>query len=45
LLSAFVSCSAASRHPDRILFLAKLRRCDFEFRNSQVISGLIFAAL
>jgi hypothetical protein len=32
-----VSCLAASRYPDGILFLAKLRRYDFEFRASQII--------
>jgi hypothetical protein len=29
----------------KIRFLARLRRYDFEFRASQIISGLIFAAL
>jgi hypothetical protein len=29
----------------KISFLAKLRRYDFEFRASQLISGLIFVAL
>jgi hypothetical protein len=45
LLSAFGVMSTASRYPDRIALLAKLRRYDFEFRASQIISGLIFAAL
>jgi len=45
LIRVCVMSSEVETSFDRILFLAKLRRYNFESRASQIISGLIFAAL
>jgi hypothetical protein len=45
LIRVCVMSSEVETSLDRILFLAKLRRYNFESRASQFILGLIFAAL